>query len=185
MAVDPENPEQQQQALRRFAQDDTHFALGRIAVFQYTALGIFLLLIAGFWILQVRDARKQQRTGGAQPHQDRAAAGAAREDAGSRRARDCRQSSRLHAVSDARESEAGASGRASPRGWHLDPERSARAREAFSIAPQIRADADEAGSDAAPRSRSSNRIATRTRSRKWNWCRTSVGCIRKAAWRRT
>jgi len=36
-------------------QDDTRFALGRIAVFQYLAVVIFLFLIAGFWILQVRD----------------------------------------------------------------------------------------------------------------------------------
>ena len=61
MAVDPENPEQQQQALRRFAQDDTHFALGRIAGFQYTALAIFVLLIASFWILQVRDAESNSQ----------------------------------------------------------------------------------------------------------------------------
>src|SRR5579885_3883377 len=39
----------------RLFKDDTRFALGRIAVFQYLAVGIFLLLISGFWILQVRD----------------------------------------------------------------------------------------------------------------------------------
>jgi penicillin-binding protein 2 len=35
--------------------DDTRFALGRIAVFQYLTAGIFLFLISGFWVLQVRD----------------------------------------------------------------------------------------------------------------------------------
>src|SRR5258707_15460575 len=39
----------------RLFKDDTRFALGRIAVFQYLAVGIFLLLISGFWILQVRE----------------------------------------------------------------------------------------------------------------------------------
>jgi penicillin-binding protein 2 len=37
--------------------DDTRFALTRIAVFQYVAVGIFVFLISGFWILQVRDAQ--------------------------------------------------------------------------------------------------------------------------------
>lgn len=41
----------------RFSNDDTRFALSRIAVFQYAAVGIFLFLISGFWILQVRDAQ--------------------------------------------------------------------------------------------------------------------------------
>jgi penicillin-binding protein 2 len=39
----------------RLLRDDTRFALGRIAVFQYIAVAVFLFLIAGFWILQVRD----------------------------------------------------------------------------------------------------------------------------------
>jgi penicillin-binding protein 2 len=40
---------------QRLLRDDTRFALGRIAVFQYVAVGVFLFLVAGFWILQVRD----------------------------------------------------------------------------------------------------------------------------------
>jgi len=40
----------------RLLKDDTRFALTRIAMFQYVAVGIFLFLISGFWILQVRDA---------------------------------------------------------------------------------------------------------------------------------
>lgn len=35
--------------------DDTKFAAGKIAFFQYLAVAIFLFLIAGFWNLQVRD----------------------------------------------------------------------------------------------------------------------------------
>src|SRR5229473_6137998 len=41
----------------RLLKDDTRFALTRIAVFQYLAVGIFVFLISGFWILQVRDAQ--------------------------------------------------------------------------------------------------------------------------------
>jgi penicillin-binding protein 2 len=35
--------------------DDTRFAAGKIAVFQYAAVGIFLFLISGFWRLQVQN----------------------------------------------------------------------------------------------------------------------------------
>lgn len=35
--------------------DDTRFAAGKIAVFQYTTVIIFLILIAGFWRLQVQN----------------------------------------------------------------------------------------------------------------------------------
>ncbi|MGH9594296.1 MAG: penicillin-binding protein 2, partial [Bryobacteraceae bacterium] len=35
--------------------DDIGFAQGRIAIFQYVALAVFLLLICGFWVLQVRE----------------------------------------------------------------------------------------------------------------------------------
>jgi len=53
--VDPEIP-QLKDATRRLSHDDTRFALGRIAVFQYIALGVFLFLLSAFWLLQVRDA---------------------------------------------------------------------------------------------------------------------------------
>ena len=33
--------------------DDTNFASGKIAAFQYTTVAIFLFLISGFWRLQV------------------------------------------------------------------------------------------------------------------------------------
>jgi len=50
-----ETERQQPDSSGRLFKDDTRFALGRIAVFQYLAVGIFLLLISGFWLLQVRD----------------------------------------------------------------------------------------------------------------------------------
>lgn len=58
--VDPERPQEETSASRLF-RDDTRFALGRIAVFQYLTVGVFLFLISGFWVLQVRDheANKQ------------------------------------------------------------------------------------------------------------------------------
>ncbi|HEY1337547.1 MAG TPA: penicillin-binding protein 2, partial [Bryobacteraceae bacterium] len=47
--------------------DDTRFAAGKIAIFQYSAVGIFLFLISGFWKLQVQnpqfyDERAQQNS---------------------------------------------------------------------------------------------------------------------------
>lgn len=42
-------------AARRLSQDDTRFALGRIAGFQYLTVAVFLFLLTGFWVLQVRD----------------------------------------------------------------------------------------------------------------------------------
>jgi len=52
--LDPERPETESSSDRLF-RDDTKFALGRIAVFQYAAVAVFLFLIAGFWVLQIRD----------------------------------------------------------------------------------------------------------------------------------
>src|ERR1700726_4791389 len=49
------DPERGQDQTDRLFRDDTRFALGRIAVFQYLAVAIFLFLISGFWVLQVRD----------------------------------------------------------------------------------------------------------------------------------
>src|SRR5579871_1989487 len=51
--LDPHQPKSEIPA--RLFRDDTRFALGRIAAFQYITVAIFLLLISGFWILQVRD----------------------------------------------------------------------------------------------------------------------------------
>src|SRR6202142_3275347 len=49
-------PEFRPAAAKRLSQDDTRFSLGRIAGFQYFIVGVFLFLITGFWVLQVRDA---------------------------------------------------------------------------------------------------------------------------------
>ena len=53
----PPEPERQPQreSSNRLLRDDTHFALGRIAVFQYLTVGVLIFLMAGFWTLQVRD----------------------------------------------------------------------------------------------------------------------------------
>jgi penicillin-binding protein 2 len=52
--IDPENQSKHSPPSRLF-RDDTRFALGRIAVFQYLAVVIFVFLIGGFWVLQIRD----------------------------------------------------------------------------------------------------------------------------------
>jgi penicillin-binding protein 2 len=63
--VDPQHevPEAEQSPIR----DDTRFAQGKIAIFQYATVGIFLFLISGFWKLQVQnpqfyDERAQQNS---------------------------------------------------------------------------------------------------------------------------
>lgn len=55
--MSPIHPERgrPQEPANRFLRDDTRFALGRIAVFQYVTVAVFLFLIGGFWVLQVRD----------------------------------------------------------------------------------------------------------------------------------
>jgi penicillin-binding protein 2 len=55
-ATPPEfQPEEPQQMPRRLiARDETGFASAKMAGFQYTAVGIFLFLISGFWQLQIQ-----------------------------------------------------------------------------------------------------------------------------------
>ena len=48
-------PDHRPDAAVRLSQDDTRFALGRIAGFQYLTVAVFLFLLTGFWVLQVRD----------------------------------------------------------------------------------------------------------------------------------
>jgi penicillin-binding protein 2 len=52
--VDPDI-EQQQAPVTPVLRDDPKFAAGKIAVFQYVSVGIFLFLISGFWVLQVQN----------------------------------------------------------------------------------------------------------------------------------
>ena len=52
--VDP-NLEQQEIVEKPPLRDDTHFAAGKIAVFQYATVAVFLFLISGFWKLQVQN----------------------------------------------------------------------------------------------------------------------------------
>ncbi len=44
-----------QEPAHRLLHGETQFALGRIAIFQYVTVAVFLFLIGGFWVLQVRD----------------------------------------------------------------------------------------------------------------------------------
>jgi penicillin-binding protein 2 len=67
--VPPVDPtlEQQQLSNKPPLRDDTGFAAGKIAIFQYTAVVVFLFLISGFWTLMVQneklyDARAQQNS---------------------------------------------------------------------------------------------------------------------------
>lgn len=39
----------------RLSNDDTRFAMGRITIFQYLTVAVFLFLLVAFWMLQVRD----------------------------------------------------------------------------------------------------------------------------------
>jgi len=55
--VDPEIQQSKHSPPSRLYRDDTRFALGRIAVFQYLTVGAFLFLTGGYWILQVRDQK--------------------------------------------------------------------------------------------------------------------------------
>jgi penicillin-binding protein 2 len=55
--MSPIHPERgrPQEPANRLLRDETRFALGRIAIFQYVTVAVFLFLIGGFWVLQVRD----------------------------------------------------------------------------------------------------------------------------------
>jgi penicillin-binding protein 2 len=55
--VEPERQQSHETAPSRLFRDDTRFALGRIAVFQYLTVAVFLFLIGGFWVLQIRDEK--------------------------------------------------------------------------------------------------------------------------------
>lgn len=49
----PDLEQEQELAQRRFLRDDVARASGRVAFFQYLAVGVFLFLISGFWRLQI------------------------------------------------------------------------------------------------------------------------------------
>ncbi len=57
MIVPPVDPNLEQHPLseKPLLHEDTNFAAGKIAVFQYVSVAIFLYLIAGFWRLQVQN----------------------------------------------------------------------------------------------------------------------------------
>ena len=55
MPPPPDREEEKEQHVKRFLRDDTRFASGRIAFFQYVLVAVFLYLLSGFWVLQVRN----------------------------------------------------------------------------------------------------------------------------------
>lgn len=57
--VPPEQLNEQTEPVRS-PRDDTRFAAGKIAFFQYLTVAVFLFLIAGFWDLQVQSAEVYQ-----------------------------------------------------------------------------------------------------------------------------
>ena len=52
--------EEHRQSVSGLLRDDTTFASGKIAFFQYVTVGVFLFLITGFWELQVRNPELYQ-----------------------------------------------------------------------------------------------------------------------------
>ena len=61
MILPPSDPNfEQRLADKPPLRDDTRFAAGKVAVFQYTTVGIFLFLISGFWRLQVQNPQFYQ-----------------------------------------------------------------------------------------------------------------------------
>jgi penicillin-binding protein 2 len=50
-----EREEERQLSLKRLPRDDSKFATGKIAFFQYLTVAVFLFLISGFWQLQIRN----------------------------------------------------------------------------------------------------------------------------------
>src|SRR5258705_6430433 len=54
-------PDFKPDAAKRISHDDTRFALGRIAAFQYFIAAIFLFLISGFLVLQVSDGESNSQ----------------------------------------------------------------------------------------------------------------------------
>ena len=57
MTLPPADPnlEQPEVVEKPPLRDDTHFAAGKIAIFQYATVAVFLFLISGFWKLQVQN----------------------------------------------------------------------------------------------------------------------------------
>ena len=54
MTIHPDRGEEPKLSSNRLLRDDTKFAAGKIAFFQYVMVGIFLFLVTGFWDLQIR-----------------------------------------------------------------------------------------------------------------------------------
>ena len=54
--IESERRREEEIDAQRILRDDTRRVAGKIAVFQYLAVGVFIFLIAGFWKLQVQNS---------------------------------------------------------------------------------------------------------------------------------
>jgi len=61
VTVHPDREDDQLSAKRLLREDDTKFAAGKIAFFQYLMVGVFLFLLTGFWDLQIRNPEVYQQ----------------------------------------------------------------------------------------------------------------------------
>ena len=55
MSLPPVGPELEKQEITPHRRDDPKLAGGKIAVFQYAAVAVFIFLVTGFWALQVQN----------------------------------------------------------------------------------------------------------------------------------
>ena len=60
MPVTLHTEREEQLSANRLLRDDTKFASGKIAFFQYVMVGVFLFLVTGFWELQIRNSELYQ-----------------------------------------------------------------------------------------------------------------------------
>ena len=180
--VDPERA--QPEAPGKLFKDDTRFALGRIAVFQYLAVGVFLLLISGFWILQVRDHESNSELA----ERNRIKTVPLLAPRGKILDRDGRvivDSHSVFTVMLSRENSQARAHRRDRRRAASGPRRDSRAAQALFVASEICADHDQAGAD--PGRAFLRRIASRPGdvSRAGADPERSTACIRATALPRT
>ena len=142
--------------------------MGRIAVFQYITVAVFLFLIEGFWALQVRDYEANSELA----ERNRIKTVPLPAPRGKILDRDGRvivdnQPSFSRGPLDG-EREARTILRPSPKGLHLDLADLQARVQALQIPSQVRPDPAQVGADAAPSWPSSNPTATCIPFRRWN-----------------
>ena len=140
-------PDFKPDATKRLSHDDTRFALGRIAGFQYFIVAVFLFLITGFWVLQIRDGQSNSELA----EHNRVKTVPVLAPRGKLLDRDGRvivdnQSAFTLLLTRENLNLDHIDGIAA--GLHLDPADTSRARQALRLAAQVRAGDDQAGTDA-------------------------------------